>query len=78
MAYDDDDSTDQLDDAQLMTRELRQHDEFERIGRADPRFRDTTYGRVHGSVKLVEAWNRWWKTNVAARARGLVSRGSGR
>lgn len=74
MAQHSDDSTDNLSDAQLLARESMQHREYSRLEARDPRFRDTTYGVVRGSKALIDAWERWWKTNLAARARGILKR----
>lgn len=72
------DSNDDLDDRQLLERELEQRDALRQLEREDPRTRDTTYGAVRGSPELVESWERWWKTNLAARVRGLLTRTIGR
>jgi hypothetical protein len=72
------DDTNHLDDAELLSREMVEHDEFKRIEQHEPRFRDATYGLVHGSRALVESWERWWHTNAAARLRGLLPRGMGK
>jgi len=71
-------SNDQLDDTQLLARETMERDEFKRLEMDEPRFRDTTYGPVRGSSALVKSWEQWWKTNAAARMRGLLSRTIGR
>lgn len=68
------DSTDHLDDAELLARESTDRDEFKRLEQAEPQFRDTTYGQVRGSSALVLSWERWWSTNAAARLRGLLTR----
>lgn len=70
--------SDDLDDTQLLARELMERDEFKRLEEEEPRFRDTTYGLLHGSAALVASWERWWLTNVAARMRGLLTRSIGR
>jgi hypothetical protein len=72
------DATDHLDDAQLLAREIVQHDDFKRLEAEEPRFRDTTYGIMRGSSALTESWERWWRTNAAARLRGIVGRTVGR
>lgn len=70
----DDTSTDDLDDTALLAQEAKEHAEFTRMEQAEPRFRDTTYGLVRGSTALVLSWERWWRTNTAARLRGLLGR----
>lgn len=67
-------STDDLDDSELLARETMQRDEFRRLERAEPQRRDSTYGLIRGSRDVIAAWDRWWKTNTAARTRGLVAR----
>lgn len=66
-------STDHLGDAELLARELTERDEFKRLDEKE-QFRDTTYGVVRGSAALIQAWERWWQTNAAARLRGLLGR----
>lgn len=70
------DGTDHLDDSELLAREALQRDEFKRLEERE-QFRDTTYGIPRGSAALVESWDRWLRTNVAARLRGLLTRGMG-
>lgn len=67
-----------LDDADLLSREKHQRADFRRLEQEEPHFRDTTYGLVRGSPALIESWERWWKTNLAARMRGLMTRTLGR
>ena len=78
MSKHDGSSNEDLDDTALLQRELDQRNSFERIEAAEPRFRDTTYGMVPGAPALVESWERWWKTNLAARVRGILNRTSDR
>lgn len=74
----DDESNDQLDDTQLLAREQDERDDFRRRQREEPRFNTATYGVVGGSPTLVASWERWWKTNLAARMRGILTRTIGR
>lgn len=67
-----------LDDTDLLSREQHQRADFRRLEQEEPHFRDTTYGVVRGSPALIESWERWWKTNLAARMRGLMTRALGR
>lgn len=78
MRSDDRDSNDDLSDAQLLERERAQREAFREVERDDPRTRDKIYGDVRGSPALVESWERWWKTNLAARMRGILTRTTGR
>ena len=73
-----DESTDQLNDAQLLEREGHLRDEFDRLRREEPRGRGTTYGPVRGSAELVRSFERWWSANLAARMRGIIERVIGR
>lgn len=74
MSSHDNDSYDLLDDTQLLAEESLQRQEFLELEQREPRFRDTTYGLIRGSGLLVESWERWWRTNFAARMRGLLTR----
>ena len=77
--YDDDEqSNDHLDDAGLLSRENDQRADFRRLEQSEPHFRDTTYGIVQGSPALIESWQRWWKTHLDARLRGIMTRTLGR
>lgn len=78
MSFRDDDTNDQLDDAELLAREQDDRDDFQRRRQEEPRFDTTTYGVVRGSPGLVASWERWWKTNLAARMRGILTRTVGR
>jgi hypothetical protein len=73
-----DNGTDHLDDRQLLAKESTQRDEFHRLEREQPQLRDTTYGPRPGTHALIMAWEQWWKTKLAARARGILSRSFGR
>ena len=74
MPHTDDDSTDHLDDTQLLDMEQSHRDDYTRLQREQPHLRDTTYGMMKGSAALVAAWERWWTTNLAARMRGILGR----
>ena len=74
MRHTDDDSTDQLDDTQLLHAEQEQRDDYTRLQRQEPHLRDTTYGLFKGSAALVASWERWSITNLAARMRGILGR----
>jgi hypothetical protein len=71
-------NTDHLDDAELLAQEQDERSYFLRLEQQEPHFRDTTYGIVRGSPALIESWERWWKTNLAARMRGIMGRVLGR
>ena len=72
MHQSDDRPTDQLDDAQLLVAEQSLRDAYDRLRRQESH--DTTYRSKKGSPALITAWERWWKTNLAARLRGILSR----
>ena len=74
MPHHTDDSSEDLTDRELLDRERNEHDDFRRQESEQPRFRDTTFGVVRGSPRLIAAWERWWKTNLAARMRGILGR----
>ena len=74
----DGESNDELDDTQLLAREQDDHDDFRRRQQEEPRFGNTTYGVGRGSPALIASWERWWKTNLAARMRGILTRTRGR
>jgi hypothetical protein len=74
MHHTDDDSTDHLDDVELLTAEQLHRDHFAQLQRQEPHLRDTTYGVINGSTALVASWERWWTTNLAARMRGIIAR----
>lgn len=71
-------SSDDLDDTELLARERDDRADFRRWEEAEPHYRDTTYGVIHGSPGLIASWERWWKTNLAARMRGILTRTLGR
>lgn len=78
MRGNDGESSDDLDDTELLERERDDREDFRRREEAEPRFRETTYGVIRGSPGLVASWERWWKTNLAARMRGILTRRLGR
>ena len=65
---------DSLTDRDLLDREADQRDEFFRLEEFEPQRRDTTYRFLRGSRALLHAWDRWTRTGVAARLRGLLPR----
>ena len=67
-------ANEELTDDALLTREVSERREYMRLERREPHLRQTTYQALSGSKALLHAWNRWWKTTVVARARGLIAR----
>lgn len=78
MSARDDSTNDELDDTELLAREQDDRDDFRRRQEEEPRFDTATYGVVRGSPSLIASWERWWKTNLAARMRGIMTRTIGR
>lgn len=66
-------SNEALSDKDLLDREADQRDEFLRLERCEPR--ETTYESLIGSRALMHAWDRWMRTSLTARLRGLLPRG---
>jgi hypothetical protein len=71
-------STDHLDDTELLAQEQEDRDDFRRRAAVEPQDHGTTDGVARGSPALVAAWERWWRTNLAARMRGILTRTLGR
>lgn len=69
-----DDSTDHLDDTELLHMEQSHRDDYARLQRREPHLRDTSYGLISGSAALVASWERWCTTHLAARMRGILAR----
>ena len=55
-------------------REESERREYVRLGEKEPHLRDTKYRELTGSKPLMHAWERWSRTNLAMRLRGLLSR----
>jgi hypothetical protein len=66
---------DDLDDGELLDRELRDRAEYLRLERIEPRSSGTTYRLIRRSRGLLQAWVRWTQSSLAARVRGLHRRG---
>ncbi|HEU4996933.1 MAG TPA: hypothetical protein VFT29_19080 [Gemmatimonadaceae bacterium] len=67
-----DKSNEALSDKDLLDREADQRDEFFRLERFEPF--ETTYQSLSGSRALMHAWDRWMRTSLTARLRGLLPR----
>ena len=70
-------SNDELSDDALLQREASERREYVRLGDREPHLRDTSYRSLTASKALMHAWERWNRTNIAMRLRGLLSRFSG-
>lgn len=60
-----------LDDAELIDREERDKRELIRLEGAEPGRRESTPQLSKASAALLQAWERWKASNIAARLRGL-------
>jgi hypothetical protein len=69
-------ANDQLGDDELLDREDSERREFMRLEKHEPHLRDTNYRALNASRALLHAWERWSRTSIVARLRGLVSRES--
>lgn len=67
-------SNDELPDDALLQREESERREYIRLKHKEPHLRDTRYRELTGSKPLLHAWERWSRTNIALRLRGLLSR----
>ena len=67
-------SNDELSDDALLQREASERREYVRLGDREPHLRDTNYRSLKASKALMHAWERWSRTNIAIRLRGLLSR----
>lgn len=66
----------ELGDDDLLDREESERREFMRLERREPHLKDTNYRELKGSHALMHAWERWSKTSIVARLRGLLPKGS--
>jgi len=69
-----DNSTDHLDDTELLEMERVHRNDYDRLHSQEPDRRDTTYGLIKGSVGLLASFDRWRTTHLAARLRGIIGR----
>jgi hypothetical protein len=67
-------SNEQLTDDELIQREESERREYIRLEGREPHLRDTNYRELTGSKALLHAWERWSRTNIMLRLRGLLSR----
>ena len=65
---------DELTDDALQQREESERREYNRLEKKEPHLRDTTYRELTGSKALLHAWERWKRTSIALKLRGLLSR----
>ena len=67
-------ANEELPDDALLHREESERREYMRLEDKEPHLRDTNYQELKASPPLLHAWDRWWKTKILARARGLLPR----
>ncbi len=67
-------ANDELSDDALVEREESERREFLRLEQREPHLRDTNYRELTGSKALLHAWERWGRTNIDLRLRGLLAR----
>ena len=72
--HQDGNTNDELTDDALLQREESERREYIRLEAKEPHLRDTNYRELTGSKILLHAWDRWSRTSVAVRLRGLLSR----
>ncbi|HMC56800.1 MAG TPA: hypothetical protein VKH19_16600 [Gemmatimonadaceae bacterium] len=65
---------DELSDDALAQREDSERREYMRLEEREPHLRDTNYRELTGSKPLLRAWERWRRTDLAMKLRGLLSR----
>ena len=65
---------DELSDDMLVEREESERREYIRLADREPHLRDTNYRELTGSKLLLHAWERWSRTSLALKLRGLLSR----
>jgi hypothetical protein len=71
-AHTDGNENQHLDDADLQRREESEGREYQRLWDRERRVSQTTYQVLPGSRLLIHAWERWRKTRLAAKLRGLT------
>ena len=67
-------SNDELTDDALLDREASERREYHRLEKREPHLRDTSYRKLTGSKALLHAWERWSRTDLMVRLRGLARR----
>jgi len=61
-----------LDDDELLSRERSHEREYQRLWDRERGELKTTFRVLPTTTLLVQAWNRWSRTRIAARLRGLT------
>ena len=65
---------DGLSDCELLERESNDRSEFMQLERDEPHSSGTTFREIRASHALLNAWQRWTQSGMAARLRGLLPR----
>ncbi len=63
-----------LSDFELLERESNDRSEFMQLERNEPPTTGTTYREIRASHALLNAWQRWTQSGMAARLRSLLPR----
>jgi hypothetical protein len=64
----------ELNDHDLVVREESERREYMRLKKREPHLDDTSYRELTASRALLHAWERWSRTNLLVRLRGLLTR----
>lgn len=64
-----------MNDVELLEREFNDRIEFMQLERNEPESSGTTFREIRASPALLDAWQRWAQSGLAARLRGLLPRG---
>ena len=67
-------ANDELTDDALLDREASERREYLRLEEREPHLREASYRQLTGSTALLHAWERWSRTDLAVRLRGLFTR----
>jgi hypothetical protein len=63
-----------MNDLELLEREFNDRTEFMQLERNEPVSTGTTFREIRASPALLDAWQRWTQSGLAARLRGLLPR----
>ena len=67
-------SNEELNDDALQQREASERREYLRLQDREPHLRDTNYRELTASKALMHAWERWSRTSLMLKLRGILSR----
>ena len=63
-----------MNDGELLERESNDRTEFMQLERNEPVSAGTTFREIRASPALLDAWQRWTQSALAAHLRGLLPR----